>query len=175
MAASSIRKNVGRIIFIVIILLLACVSFAFAEDIFAAGEQNLRDHGLILEDVISEYSEFGNSGNGFSGFWLPYRQDNKPSFHLFDVTGDGCVDLVTGRMFGSGMVRREVVVMDPLSHEIYVLDGYNYDYSVTDVTSDRITVEESGPNGYNEPITKTPGTIKLEDGQLVFVPDEKET
>ena len=173
MAASSIQKNVGRIIFIVIILLLACVSFAFAEDIFAAGEQNLKDHGLVLEDVISEYSEFGNSGNGFSGFWLPYRQDNKPSFHLFDVTGDGCVDLVTGRMFGSGMVRREVVVMDPLSHEIYVLDGYNYDYSVTDVTSDRITVEKSGPNGYNEPITKTLGTIRLEDGLLVFVPDEK--
>ena len=25
---------------------------------------------------------------------------------------------------------------------------------------------------YNKPITKTQGTIKLEDGQLVFVPDE---
>jgi len=174
MAASSIRKNVGRIIFIVIILLLACVSFAFAEDIFAAGEQNLRDHGLVLEDVISEYSEFGNSGNGFSGFWLPYLQDNKPAFHLFDVTGDGCVDLVTGRMFGSGMVRHEVVVMDPLSHEIYILDGYDYDYGVTDVTADRLTVEKSGPNGYNKPITKTLGTIKLEDGLLVFVPDEKQ-
>ena len=174
MAASSIRKNVGRIIFIVIILLLACVSFAFAEDIFAAGEQNLKDHGLVLEDVISEYSEFGNSGNGFSGFWLPYLQDNKPAFHLFDVTGDGCVDLVTGRMFGSGMVRHEVVVMDPLSHEIYILDGYDYDYGVTDVTADRLTVEKSGPNGYNKPITKTLGTIKLEDGLLVFVPDEKQ-
>ena len=150
MSASSIRKTAGRILCIGIILLLVCISFASAEDLFAAGEQNLRDHGLVLEDVISEYSEFGNSGNG-----------------------DGCVDLVTGRMFGSGMVRHEVVVMDPLSHEIYILDGYDYDYGVIDVTADRLTVEKSGPNGYNKPITKTQGTIKLEDGQLVFVPDEK--
>lgn len=172
MAASSIRKSAGRIIFIGIILLLICISLASAEDLFAAGEQNLKDHGLVLEDIINEYSEFGNSGNGFSGFWLPYMEDGTPSFCLFDVTGDGCVDLVTGRMFGSGMVRLEVVVMDPLSHEIYVLDGYNDDYSVADVTADRLTVEKRGPNGYNEPNTTTLGTIKLEDGQLVFVPDD---
>ena len=173
MSVSSVRKAIGLITVISLILLLVCISFASAEDLFAAGEQNLRDHGLVLEDVINEYSEFGNSGNGFSGFWLPYSQDNKPSFTLFDVTGDGCVDLVTGRMFGSGMVRLEVVVMDPISHEIYILDGYDYDYDVTDVTADRITVEERGPNGYNEPITKNLGTIRLEDGLLVFVPDEK--
>ena len=165
------RKTVSKMIITGMILLLVCMSFAFAEDLFAVGEQNLRDHGLVLEDVISEYSEFGNSGNGFSGFWLPYLPDDSPAFSLFDVTGDGCVDLVTGRMFGSGMVRHEVVVMDPLSHEIYILDGYDYDYDVTDVTTNRLTVEKSGPNGYNEPITKTLGTIKLEDGQLVFVPD----
>ena len=173
MSMSSVSKTIRLTTVISLILFLVCVSFASAEDLFAAGEQNLKDHGLVLEDVISEYSEFGNSGNGFSGFWLPYLQDNKPAFHLFDVTGDGCVDLVTGRMFGSGMVRHEVVVMDPLSHEIYILDGYDYDYGVIDVTADRLTVEKSGPNGYNKPITKTQGTIKLEDGQLVFVPDEK--
>ena len=174
MSLSSIRQAIRLITVISLILLLACTSFASAEDLLAAGEQNLRDHGLVLEDVISEYSEFGNSGNGFSGFWLPYSQDNKPSFTLFDVTGDGCVDLVTGRMFGSGMVRREVVMMDPLSHEIYILDGFDYDYIVTEVTADHITVEKRGPNGYNEPITKTPGTIRLEDDQLVFVPDDSQ-
>ena len=54
MSASSIRKTAGRILCIGIILLLVCVSFASAEDLFAAGELNLRDHGLVLEDVISE-------------------------------------------------------------------------------------------------------------------------
>ena len=171
MSLSSIRQAIRLITVISLFLLLVCISFASAEDLLAAGEQNLRDHGLVLEDVISEYSEFGNSGNGFSGFWLPYSQDNKPSFTLFDVTGDGCVDLVTGRMFGSGMVWREVVVMDPLSHEIYILDGFDYDYIVTDVTADHLTVEKRGPNGNNEPIAKTLGTIRLEDGLLVFVPD----
>ena len=173
MFVSSVRKAIRLITVISLILLLVCTSLASEEDLFAAGEQNLKDHGLVLEDVINEYSEFGNSGQGFAVFWLPYLQEGEPSFTLFDVTGDGCVDLVTGRMFGSGMVRVQLVVMDPLSHEIYVLDGYNYNYRVSDVTADRLTVEETGPYGYNDPIKKNLGTVKLEDGHLVFVPDEK--
>ena len=68
MFTTTFRKTVRRMIITGMILLFVWTSFASAEDLFAAGEQNLRDHGLALEDVISEYSEFGNSGNGFSGF-----------------------------------------------------------------------------------------------------------
>ena len=125
------RKTVRRMIIAGMILLLVCMSFAFAEDLFAVGEQNLRDHGLVLEDVISEYSEFGNSGNGFSGFWLPYLPDDSPAFSLFDVTGDGCVDLCTCVTWGSGMVRTDLVVYDPRGeHAIHAADCIaNVDYN----------------------------------------------
>ena len=161
------------------ILLLLSISSAFAEEeYFAAAEQNLIDHGLTLEDVINDYQGELSKVKGPASFWLPWLPDGAPSFTLFDVTGDGCVDLVSGRMFGSGMVRLEqirraleLVVFDPLAHEKYVLDGYNYDYYVRDVSADRLVVVERGPNGYGDPIKEKTGTIVLEDGHLVFVPD----
>ena len=36
---------------------------------------------------------------------------------------------------------------------------------------DRIVIVMDGPYGYKEPLTKTFGTVKIEDCRLVFVPD----
>ena len=172
MSAVSVRGIVRSIIIFGMILLLLSISSAFAEEeYFAAAEQNLIDHGLTLEDVINDYQGELSKVKGPASFWLPWLPDGAPSFTLFDVTGDGCVDLVSGRMFGSGMVRLELVVFDPLAHEKYVLDGYNYDYYVRDVSADRLVVVERGPNGYGDPVKEKTGTIVLEDGHLVFVPD----
>ena len=173
MSAASVKNTVRRIIFPGIILLSLCMSFAFAEDPYwASAEQNLRDHGLTLEDVLNDYNGENSKLKGPASFWLPYLPDGKPSFTLSDVTGDGCVDLVSGRMFGSGMVRLQLVVYDPLAHEKYVLDGYNYDYYISSVSEDRLIVAKRGPNGYGDPVTETLGTMFLEDGLLVFVPDD---
>ena len=100
-----------------------------------------------------------------------YPDPVKPEYELFDVTGDGCADLCGCVTWGSGMVRTDLVVYDPLEKNLYVLDGYNYNYLIDHVEEDRIVIVMEGPYGYNEPLTKTCGTVKTEDGRLVFVPD----
>lgn len=102
---------------------------------------------------------------------MPYPNPVQPEFELFDVTGDGCADLCMCVTWGSGMVRTDLVVYDPLVKILYVLDGYNYNYLIDHVEEDRIVIVMEGPYGYNEPLTKTFGTVKTEDGRLVFVPD----
>ena len=98
----------------------------------------------------------------------------QPKYELFDVTGDGCADLCTCVTWGSGMVRTDLVVYDPIEKSLYVLDGYNYNYLIDHAEEDRIVIVKVGPHGYNEPLVKTFGTVELEDGRLVFVPDTDE-
>ena len=95
-------------------------------------------------------------------------------YYTCDVTGDGYDDFCTCRMYGSGMVRIQCVVYDARIHDSYVLDGYNYDYSIVEVKDGKLILEESGPNGYGDPIIKTVGTAEIEDGQLVFVKEMSE-
>ena len=167
------RKTCRRIITLCLVFILLSMSFVSAEEQdLAAAEQNLIDHGLTLENVLDEYYGEKEHTKAWGSFQLRYLPDGTPAFTLYDVTGDGCVDLITGRMFGSGMVRLELIVFDPLAHETYILDGYNYDYFVSSVSEDRLVVVERGPNGSGEPVTEIPGTIKLEDNRLVFVPDD---
>ena len=95
-------------------------------------------------------------------------------YEMFDITGDGCPELFTCVTWGSGMVRTDLVVYDPVNEELYVLDGYNYDYLIDKVEKDRIVIVEEGPHGYGDPVRKTYGTVNLERRKLVFVPDAKE-
>lgn len=139
---------------------------AYSHD---AGVKNLSEHGIDLDEMLEEFQAPNNGGS--SGFWLPQGPDGRPTFYLLDMTGDGCADLCTCKVFGSGMVRTHTVVFDPLHHERYLLDGYNYDYVIDGVAEGRLIVVKRGPNGYGEPITETFGTAVLEDGQLAFVPD----
>ena len=97
----------------------------------------------------------------------------RPAFELFDVTGDGSADLCTCVTWGSGMVRTDLVVYDPIEKNLYVLDGYNYNYLIDHVEEDRIVIVKECPYGYNEPLVKTFGTVKPENGRLVFVPDSE--
>ena len=91
---------------------------------------------------------------------------------MFDVTGDGVEDSVSGAMVGSGMVRTQLHVVDGATGEQYILDGYNYDYFLEGVEDGRLVVTESGPNGYGDPIKKTQGTVILQNGILIFVADD---
>ena len=94
----------------------------------------------------------------------------QPRIELFDVTADGCDDLCTCVTWGSGMVRTDLLVYDPLNEDLYVLDGYSYDYLIDHVEEDRIVIVRDGPYGYNEPLVKTFGTVIIQESQLVFVP-----
>lgn len=72
------------------------------------------------------------------------------------------------------MVRTDLIVYDPVKENPYVLDGYNYDYLIDQVMKDRIVIVKEGPNGYGDPVTKTYGTVKPENGKIVFIPDSEE-
>ena len=103
-----------------------------------------------------------------------FPDPTRPDIDLYDVTGDGYPELFTNVTWGSGMVRTDLVVYDPVSEALYVLDGYNYDYIIEYVEDNRIVIREEGPYGYGDPVTKTYGTVKLENGNLVFIPDTEE-
>ena len=131
---------------------------------------NLEEFGLSLDEAV----EGLRGTRHFVSMALPYSLDrDHPAFRMVDVTGDGCTDLCTCMMTGSGMVRVILIVYDPLQREKYVLDGYNYSYAISDVTDGRLVVTEKGPYGYGDPLTETTGTVKLEDGKLVFCADSE--
>ena len=132
---------------------------------YAAGPES-----YDLEEATREMRQAIGEQIPASGRML-YHDPAKPEFELFDVTGDGWADLCKCVTWGSGMVRTDLVVYDPLEKKLYVLDGYNYNYLIDHVEDDRIVIAMEGPYGYNEPLVKTYGTVQLEDGQLVFVPD----
>ena len=151
------------------ILLIGWLSVAWAENSAVDAEENLARYGLSAEEILNE--RFGLDGGQALRLWMLARPDGTPTYAWFDVTGDGCVDLCTGRMFGSGMVRLEVMVYDPLSRKRYILDGYNYDYLLNGVSENRINVLQRGPNGYGDPVTEVQGTLLLNDETLFFVVD----
>ena len=105
---------------------------------------------------------------------MAYPNPAKPDFELFDVTGDGCADLCKCVTWGSGMVRTDLVVYDPVAKHLYVLDGYNYSFLIDRVEEDRIVIAMKGPYGSKAPILTTYGTVRTEDGRIVFVPDSEE-
>ena len=105
---------------------------------------------------------------------MPFPGPYKPDIALYDLTGDGSPELFTNITWGSGMVRTDLIVYDPAGENLYVLDGYNYDYLIDRVEKDRIVIVKEGPHGYGDPVTKTYGTVKPEDGKLVFIPDAEE-
>lgn len=155
-----------------ILLGVVCFSAAGAEDVFAGGVKNLEEHGFSLEEVMEGYRRSVGKGNGFS-FFLSWDKDGNPLFTLCDVTGDGCVDLCHNRTFGSGMVRIDLDVYDPVSEKKYVLDGYNYDFRIKGVSEDRLRVVREGPHGYGDPVTKIEGTILLAAGRLFFAAESE--
>ncbi len=101
---------------------------------------------------------------------MSFTGPGQPEIALYDITGDGSPDLFTNDTWGSGMVRTDLIVYDPVGENLYVLDGYDYNYLIDKVEKDRIVIVEEGPHGYGDPVTKTYGTVKLENGKIVFIP-----
>ena len=129
-------------------------------------EADLREAAVKMKQAIGE--QIPASGR------MDFPDPDRPEIDLYDLTGDGCPDLFTNVTWGSGMVRTDLVVFDPVSEALYVLDGYNYDYIIEYVEDNRIVIGKEGPHGYGDPVTKTYGTVKLENGNLIFIPDAEE-
>ena len=95
-----------------------------------------------------------------------------PDVVLFDVTGDGVDDVCDSRMTGSGMVRIQCIVYDPVKDVRYVLDGYDHSYSVKGVENGKLVViEKTSPFEIDEDVAETKGTVKLNGDKLVFTAD----
>lgn len=152
--------------FVWILSLVLFFSAAFAEDSGMDAEKNLAEYGLNPEDVILERFGFVPEENRS---WLWGRQTDLPIYLWFDVTGDGCVDLCSGRMVGSGMVRIDLDVYDPLNRKSYNLDGYDYYFMPESVSGGRLNVIKRGPYGYGHPISDVHGSVILDHGILVFI------
>lgn len=83
----------------------------------------------------------------------------------YDVTGDGCEDLVRCLSYGSGMPRVSISVYDPADHKGYILDSYNFSYRIESCDEDELVVIKYEPRK-NIEIT---GTVIVENDELVFV------
>ena len=156
------KKNLLTGFVCIMLLLLLCVSAAYAED----AEQNLAQYGLNPQDILLEKIKFLPDDNAIR---YPFSREERPFYLWFDVTGDGCVDLCTERMFGSGMVRIQLSVYDPLNQKTYILDGYDHYFLLDSITDGRIIINKKGPYGYGEPVTVTRGTVILDNNRLLFV------
>ena len=135
------------------------------DDSISDGEANLAAHGVDKDEAAAKM------GRAIGEHLPASARMPWPEYTLFDITGDGCVDLCGCVTWGSGMVRTDLVIYDPLEENLYVLDGYNYNYLIDRVEADRIVIVKEGPYGYNDPITKTYGTVRLENRELIFEPD----
>ena len=125
-----------------------------------------------LSEAITKMRQ-AMKGHFLSGA-LPLLGVDKPDIALYDLTGDGTPDLFTNVTWGSGMVRTDLVAFDPVTESLYILDGYDYDYIIETIEDNRIVVGKEGPHGYGDPVTTTYGTVILENGHLVFIPDSDE-
>lgn len=134
---------------------------------------NLADFGIDPEEALRKMSEF--IGERLPAGGIPaYDASGSRLYEVFDITGDGCTDLFTNVTWGSGMVRTDLIVYDPVQEELYVLDGYNYDYLIDHAEENRIVIVKEGPHGYNDPVVRTSGTVELEKRQLIFIADSEE-
>ncbi len=71
-------------------------------------------------------------------------------------------DIGQGGVKGSGIIY----------HTWHLDDGS--EASVLFDSKGRIVIVKEGPHGYGDPVTKTYGTVKPENGKLIFIPDPEE-
>ena len=164
------RRTACLVFFLLMFMVVLCVSGSAAERAARDYFENPDKESMDLDEAVREMKQAIGEQIPASGGML-FHDPEHPDFELFDITGDGSADLCKCITWGSGMVRTDLVVYDPMEKKLYVLDGYNYNYLIDHVEEDRIVIAMEGPYGYNEPLVKTFGTARIEDGRLVFVPD----
>ena len=92
-------------------------------------------------------------------------------YYSADVTGDGVEDRCISVTSGSGIIRTRALVYDMKNHIGYSLTGRDHDYYVVGVEEGRLIVEERKADTNPREGKAVTGTVKLVDGELVFVPD----
>ena len=84
----------------------------------------------------------------------------------FDVTGDGQYDLIRFPTYGSGMPRVSVALYDPVKHTGYLLDSYDFSYSLESCTEDELIIRKYE---FADRDNFAYGKLVIEDGELHWI------
>lgn len=87
---------------------------------------------------------------------------------VYDITGDGNDDLITGLMYGSGIVRNDIVVYDVYNQTFYTLGDDKNKYRNLKFEDGCLSVER-----YSYPKNYASGTVKFINNELVFVAEKE--
>ena len=139
----------NRIILVSVILILGLVESSICDE-----QINYRAASREFDKYIEEIH--------LPSYFGPLRDGDNIKY---DVTGDGCEDLVRCLSYGSGMPRVSISVYDPADHKGYILDSYNFSYRIESCDEDELVVIKYEPRK-NIEIT---GTVIVENDELVFV------
>ena len=126
-------------------------------------ESNICDDQINYKAANREFDKYID-GLGLPSYLgrLPGRNDD---YKKYDVTGDGCDDLVRLLSYGSGMPRVSISIYDPVEHRGYILDSYNFSYKIESCDEEGLVVIKYDPRKEKE----IKGTVIIEDDQLTFV------
>ena len=131
--------------------------------ILSLAESNICDEQVNYKTASREFDKYIDELRLPSYFGrLP---DMDGDYKRYDVTGDGCEDLVRLLAYGSGMYRVSISVYDPVEHKGYILDSYNYSYKIESCDEEGIVVIKYEPRKKEE----IKGTVIIENDQLVFI------
>jgi hypothetical protein len=85
---------------------------------------------------------------------------------VYDITGDGNKDLITGLMYGSGIVRNDIVVYDVYNQIFYTLGDEKNSYRNLKFENGCLSVQR-----YSDPNRYTLGSVKFINNELAFISD----
>ena len=88
---------------------------------------------------------------------------------VYDITGDGYDDLITGLMYGSGIVRNDIVVYDVYNQTFYTLGDDKNKYRNLKFEDGCLSVER-----YSYSKNYASGTVKFINYELVFVAEKED-
>ena len=84
----------------------------------------------------------------------------------FDVSGDGCNDLIRFHYYGSGIPKAGILVYDPVNHTGYLLESDIYSYCLESYGEDELLIRKYV---YQNSDKYAIGTLAIEDNELVWV------
>ncbi len=149
----------NRIKTIVIVIVLSVLMLALC----ACSSESATETTLDMEQAVRELDEYCR------GFPVCIRMDSvehPEQNYIYDFTGDGYDDVITGFMYGSGLVRDVIVVYDVSNHVFYSLGDENFKYTIKSFDNGCLSVEE-----YAYPDSYSSGTVEFINNELVFVED----
>ncbi len=151
-----------------------------AQIVFSSKKQIVRLYVYNSnDDLVYFYNRYDDSvgSKGLSD----YVEDMGMFAHymgtmLFDVTGDGEMDICATVEKGSGIVSCSVVVFDPVNEIGYELSGRNegIDYSIKGTEGGELVITKKAGIEYNDvdiiPADGIEGRLDFVEDKLVFVP-----